>query len=247
MFERSEDGAARLSTRGAVAAWVGVALFMVASVAIMLGYVSFGSGKSPVAQGQSNALSSSELQSMSGQSGGDAHEASKATSGDVVMSGRYPVSPEGKLLRPVDTPVPVEPLLPAAAMVESPEGMEAFARYVVDLIPYMWMSGDTSKLEDISMPECSWCTTQIELTNQRTAQGGWIDTISTEILAQSRAIEVPDYPGLWNVNIHVNLSEATGYSGEKLVEQKPIERHMGIQSRFTDGRWMLWAIGEVDR
>lgn len=180
-------------------------------------------------------------------SAGQAVEQSGGGSGgEVQMSGEYRVGADGKLVSPVDPlSVPV-PVLGSEAQFETPEGMEAFAKYVIELIPYTWMTGNTSKLEDISLPECTWCADVVAKTQNRVKQGGWVQDASMEILASTIPFEIPDHPGLWHTEIEYVRPSVHSYDGTLLRHVKEDKGIMIVQGRFESARWVLFAAAKKE-
>lgn len=240
MFERGDNGGVQLTVRGAIVSWTVVVLIVVLVGAYVLGLFSFGSQAGAGHGSQGGASQSGGVQSGGIQL---AAPTSDGQSGDVVMSGRYPVSPEGKLLRPLDAPQPVEPLLPAAALVESPEGMEAFARYSLDTVSYMWMSGDTKPLEKITLSTCSWCDDLIKDQVTRNENGGWIDSGKIDLLATGQAFVADESQRVWHLDIEIEQLPMLAYDGNVLHDYAADKGTMSIEAQYVDGQWKLYEAG----
>lgn len=223
----TEDGL--LTPRAAVVAWVGtVVLIVVALSSVMWGW------PLPL-DGSGNTVAPMSISSD--------RPASAPQKADKQMSGRFEVGENGKLLRPSDAPIPMQPLLPPAAHQETPEGMEAFAKYVINLIPYTWMSGNTTPLENISLPDCSWCRAVVGERQRLNERIGWVENAKIEVTAASRAIEVPNHPGLWHIELSLHHDELHGYDGNKIFQRDSFDEVLIIQARYENTRWMLWDAG----
>lgn len=177
---------------------------------------------------------------------GEAPQSSSQTpQSDTAMSGDYEVGPNGKLLRPKTAPIPQAPTPPDTMQFETPEGMEAFANYVMELLPYMWMTGDTSKLEAISLPECSWCEDTITKTKQQFAYGQWIDDVEHVLTQSGVAFEIDGHPHLWHIQLVYTRTAATIYDGAQLQDLPEEQAEISIQARYINGKWMLSEAGEL--
>lgn len=236
MLERDVDGTLQWSFRGALVAWSVVGVLVVVSAAVMLGYLPVGR------EGSSRVQSAVEGSggNLALHSGG---EGSVSAAGDVVTSGRYPVSSEGKLLRPVEAPVPVAPPLPGAAMVESPEGMEAFARYVHDVMAYAWTSGDTTQIERLSLESCSWCSQNVQKINTLYASDGWVEAMQLTVSGAGLAQPIEGYERHWEITLQVEQSPVTIYKDDRLYEVDAFVDTLLLQARYIDGQWRIVEVG----
>ena len=50
---------------------------------------------------------------------------------------------------------------------QTPEGVEAFARYFVAVAERAWNTGDTTELETISSRECTYCSNLTTLIHEK--------------------------------------------------------------------------------
>lgn len=217
-----EDGL--LTTKAAVIAWIGVAALIVGSVSsVMWGW------PLPLDGSRYTAAPMSSL----------VDKPSSGSVADKQMSGRFEVGKDGKLLRPSSAPIPWQPQLPPAATQETPEGMEAFARYVLELVPYMWMSGNTEPLEKASLPECQWASELIRSTKEIYAEQGWIENASIEVLSSGAAQQSTDEPNLWSIDVEFRRSPMTGYNGESIRDFPEVAGTVQFSSRYQDNAWKL--------
>lgn len=197
-------------------------------------------GCAQVDEGESFVRPPVEVNSGDGEGGGV-----DAQSGDVQMSGRYRVGGDGRLLRPEDAPIPSKPQYPDEARFETPEGAEAFVRYVIDLYEYMLVSGETTDFEKLCRPASQWCSS---LANKRIdirRVGGWIELADIEILKIQFPFEIEGHPGLWNSDIEVRRNKLTGYNKGKLQDEGTLVMNLRLQMRFENGRWGIESSSEV--
>jgi hypothetical protein len=84
--------------------------------------------------------------------------------------------------------VPV-PVLPEVGKTETKEGLEAFVRYWYEALNYAFETGDTESLEDISGPNCVFCTGLKDGVTEAWANGRWISGGKIETPAVTATIE----------------------------------------------------------
>lgn len=165
----------------------------------------------------------------------------------MMMSGRYEVTAEGKLLRPKDAPSPVLPRPGENMRFDSAEGMADFARYVVELLPYMWMSNDTQPLENIATPECAFCKSFTERIHSVKDEGGWVENVSIQILSATDPEPVPDQNEHWITRVEVSVSSMSGYRSKELVEFPPEDFWLIIQGYRDQQGWHLVGVARQEK
>lgn len=81
--------------------------------------------------------------------------------------------------QPVPTSAPTSassgatpPTMPAAALDDSHAGVTRFVRHYLDVLSYAALTGDVEELRRLSAPECTSCTTYIDLFADTYAAGG---------------------------------------------------------------------------
>ena len=84
--------------------------------------------------------------------------------------------------------VPV-PVLPEVAKTETKEGLEAFVRYWYEALNYAYETGDTQNLEQLSGPNCVFCTGLKDGVTEAWANGRWISGGKIETPTVSATIE----------------------------------------------------------
>lgn len=177
-------------------------------------------------------------------SSGEVVQSGAMQSADFVMSGEYRVSPDGKLLSPLYGQEIEPPQRNWVSQKPGKEGAEEFARYVVELLPYTWMSQDTSELKEVSHEECIFCQDIIKKVESDVANGVWATGISYSIVSLGPAFEIPDYPGIWNVDLDLTRSAIAVYDGESLKTEGERHEEIRLQLQFINGAWKLWAGGK---
>lgn len=171
---------------------------------------------------------------------------SAQSDGDVLMSGRYRVGADGRLLRPQDAPIPDKPDYPEAARFETPEGAEAFIHYVIDSYEYMVVSGDTEEFERLGLPNCRWCERSIKTVNKFAQNSSWVEVADMEVVETQFPFEVDGYEGLWNSDITVRTHKLTTYENGRIINAEPNSIEMRAQVQFDNGRWFLRDFGEIE-
>lgn len=192
----------------------------------------------PQSQAQS-AMPDTEAQSQS--------PSTRDSESQVMMSGRYEITADGKLLRPKDSPTPVLPRPGENMRFDSAEGMADFARYVVELLPYMWMSNDTQPLENIATPECAFCKSFTERVHSVKDEGGWVENVSIQVLSATDPEPVPDQNEHWITRVEVSVSSMSGYRGKELVEFPPEDFWLIIQGYRDQQGWHLVGVARQEK
>lgn len=145
----------------------------------------------------------------------------------------------GPAVSPTDSPSPsalAEPLLPAAASAADTAGAEAFARYAIDVLNHASATGDATRWNEITAPDCETCvslSTDIEATGPSNEGAVTIEsTLPTEINPGS----------FFSVALKINQAPSTRADGS----QNPGGRYaLLLALRFTDG-WTLEALDVAD-
>lgn len=171
---------------------------------------------------------------------------SAQSDGDVLMSGRYRVGADGRLLRPQDAPIPDKPDYPEAARFETPEGAEAFIHYVIDSYEYMVVSGDTKEFEKLCLPTSKWCRVLSEKRAQTQKDGGWVEAVDLTAIHVQFPFEIEDHPGLWNSEIELQTNKLITYENGKIIDQQPSVAKRVLQMRFIEGRWVIETNGKAE-
>lgn len=164
---------------------------------------------------------------------------------EMVMSGAYEVGAYGKLLRQKDAPVPFAPVPSDVMRHETHEGMEAFAHYIMALVPYIWMTGDTSQLEVVSLPQRQWRAQMVELTKKRHSNSGWIQDVEMRVLSVSVPCEIEGHPHLWHIELECLRTATTSYDGERLEERPEEKSQILLQAKYDGGKWILSEFDEL--
>ncbi|MDN6429190.1 MAG: DUF6318 family protein [Propionibacterium sp.] len=161
----------------------------------------------------------------------------------VQMSGGYAVGPDGKLLKPSNAPIPVEPSPPASISEDTPAAAEDFARYFVAVAEYSWNSGDTTTLRAISTLECKMCTSIADAVDSRYQTGGWSSDLSYEVSELEPSLELPEAPSKRIIVLHVLTNAAASYENGRVAPLKDIHELIELHVCFNNGE--LAACGGV--
>lgn len=143
-----------------------------------------------------------------------------------------------------DTP-PQRPSQPTNMRFETPDGMEAFAQYALDVLEYTWMSGDTSLLEEISLDTCSWCLENIANTHDRAERGDWVSELDFTVIASGQAFAIEEHPHLWHIDVTFSQSAFKNFTGNELKTYKEKQADMSFQAQYQDGMWKLYEAGKL--
>ena len=165
----------------------------------------------------------------------------------VQMSGGYAVGPDGKLLKPSNAPIPVEPSPPASISEDTPAAAEDFARYFVAVAEYSWNSGDTTTLRAISTPECKMCTSIADDIDERNEKGGWSQGLEYKITELEPAVSHPYNQATQVIVLHITTSGTAAYDGSELSVLTPrdelVESHI---CRLSDKWRVCGGVGARD-
>ena len=152
------------------------------------------------------------------------------------------------------TPTPTAPPPPATPYPhptpEEPEGMYqhtdggaiATAQYFVELMGYQATTGDTSKMQRISLPDCKYCKKLTNYADHTNSIGSWRDDYNT------RDIQVIGYGpppegeiGDLAVRLDVNVPGFTYYipDEEGLAEEEPFLIKIAVLLQWEEDRWMV--------
>lgn len=167
---------------------------------------------------------------------------------DIVMSGRYEMDAStGKLLNPARHHTFEKPEEMTGMHENTAWGARRFSEYFIQVLEYTWASGDSSLLREISLPDCVWCQRHIERTDERRANGGWIDYPQFTVAKVQDAFEIEGHPGLWNTTLEVIQKDLGYYDGRTLQEGIENRTTFLVQARYAERGWKVWAaVGEED-
>ncbi|MDN6794120.1 MAG: DUF6318 family protein [Propionibacterium sp.] len=155
----------------------------------------------------------------------------------VQMSGGYAVGPDGKLLKPSNAPIPVEPSPPASISEDTPAAAEDFARYFVAVAEYSWNSGDTTTLRAISTPECKICQSVIKDVESTNASGGWTEGLAYSIHELEPPVQDPNRPNRLATVLHIETGAHTTYREGALTNAASRRELLELHSCWDTVRW----------
>ncbi len=185
--------------------------------------------------------------------GGETGESGKAgpssaapsQSSTVQMSGGYVLDTQGRPMQPERSwpDLTRDPLMDE----ETPEGVEAFARYFVAVAERAWNTGDTTELETISSQECSYCTNLTKLIKERYGANQWADGLEYRINSAEDPVRFPIEETKYVIFVHLSTGSGVYSTGTQVrtisSSSETLELHV---CRDTD-RWLACgAIGTQD-
>ncbi len=150
---------------------------------------------------------------------------------------------------PTPTPTPT-PTDPAAVPPERPEAMdgldtagaEAFAAYFIDLVPYVYATGDVTTFESHSHPECIFCADVAAKARAQAEAGGHTEG-GVMVIQDVTALEVD--PGVWwAVSMEVvqaSLRDVDS-AGSVVGEAPETAFHLEMSVVLGNGTWQMRAV-----
>lgn len=198
------------------------------------------SGTSPAPSAQSDTAQSA----MTKDSPQSAPQTDAAPIADAVMSGRFEVDPAtGKLLNPNRNHTYEQPK-ELDGMNEGGEvGAGRFAEYFIYVTDYAWNTGDPALIKAVSSDECTWCQETIRQINDFKTGGAWIEHLRSQVVQNAPAVESPDQPGTWGIQLRVRIEPTALYTGSELHEVESREALFNVQLRHDGDAWKVVAAG----
>ena len=159
------------------------------------------------------------------------------------------------------TPPPTAPPPPATPYrfptPEEPEGMYqhtdggaiATAQYFVELLGYQASTGDTSKMEKISLPECEYCNGRIAYVKHTYSIGSWADNYHTTNMTLLGYGPAPEGElGEIGVRIDVITPTYQYYIPDEggLGIEESLELNMAVILEWHEDRWMVLGASGSD-
>ena len=185
--------------------------------------------------------------------GGETGESGKAgpssaapsQSSTVQMSGGYVLDTQGRPMQPERSwpDLTRDPLMDE----ETPEGVEAFARYFVAVAERAWNTGDTTELETISSQECSYCTNLTKLIKERYGTGYWVDGLQYDISRAGDPILYPQSDLKYAIFLHLQVRGIAYSDGRTVRPVSHATQQLELQACRRDSVWIACgAIGSND-
>ena len=175
--------------------------------------------------------------------GGETGESGKAgpssaapsQSSTVQMSGGYVLDTQGRPMQPERSwpDLTRDPLMDE----ETPEGVEAFARYFVAVAERAWNTGDTTELETISSQECSYCTNLTSRINEYYSSGYWSDELRYRIVSSDQPIAFPDDNSKYVMMIRLKSGGGRYYSGGPVKSRARISEALELHICRSNSQW----------
>ncbi|WP_139164268.1 DUF6318 family protein [Arthrobacter sp. ok362] len=136
--------------------------------------------------------------------------------------------------------VPV-PELPEAAKAETKEGLEAFARYWFQLLSYGYETGDISRLEPITSPECRACESAKAVISGWHEGGRWLAGGKVQTPSVSTTFKVaPD--GNYQVAVQASQQALSYYNADGTLnstDPKPDDTGNLMLAIYKNGKWYV--------
>ncbi|MBO0896297.1 hypothetical protein J0915_07025 [Arthrobacter sp. zg-ZUI10] len=134
------------------------------------------------------------------------------------------------------------PVMPELAKEESKEGLEAFAEYWFSLVNYGYETGDTSRVEELSGPECELCEAFYVAMEKGYAGENWVQGGTLSIVALgTKFVETPK--GRYQVILSIKSAPGNdrGPKGVIYREHTPSKDSFAqiMEATYVEGRWVV--------
>ncbi|MCC3271006.1 DUF6318 family protein [Arthrobacter sp. zg-Y809] len=191
-----------------------------------------GSGE-PEAEAAENVSSSA---SPSGSASASETATQTATPTPTPTAAYKPATAEG----PAEN-VPL-PVMPELAKEKSKEGLEAFAEYWFSLVNYGYETGDTSRVKELSSPECELCEAYYVAMEKGHAGEDWVQGGTLSIVALgTKFVETPE--GRYQVILSIKSAPGNdrGPNGVIYREHTPSKDSFAqiMEATYVEGRWVV--------
>lgn len=149
---------------------------------------------------------------------------------------------------PEQTPFPTRPAVaapePPAEMSQADvEGAEAAAEYYFSLLPYIYATGDLSEWEELSHPDCGYCTSVADEVHALTNGGGYMATEGS-MAVEGVGEEVEGGTGVYVVELTVTepASLLVESSGAEPAEHPETTYFATVGLIHDEGHWKIRAV-----
>lgn len=135
------------------------------------------------------------------------------------------------------------PLLPATAKEKSPIGLQAFARYYIDVYNYALRTGETTLLESLATDDCDTCAAYVKQVRDAYAGGGRIDGGTVKVLNSGAPPLIDGMDSRVDLKIDVAKERDLDAHGA-VIKQFPGEKSSSVvlYPKWRAGRWILTAL-----
>lgn len=161
-------------------------------------------------------------------------------------------APSASAIEPTTEPSPqpsrvvVAPTRPVAMDDDGPAGAEAAAVYFLELDVYMQITGDSSAWEEISHPECDFCSARLAQARDIAANGDTFSggEVSVEVL---HTYSQDPVTGVWPVEVRVHQEPTTisRPNGEVAFTERRNSFTATIGVGRRDNDWVVAGLGDV--
>lgn len=134
--------------------------------------------------------------------------------------------------------VPV-PVLPAKAQEFSKEGLVAFAEYWYSTLGYVYETGNSGPMMDVSEAGCKTCAYVNEPISELYREGGWIVGGTMTVYESSSEFKA-DAQGTYQATLMVQQAKVTAYTAEKKITNDYPQRRARanvVVAAYTEGKW----------
>jgi hypothetical protein len=128
-------------------------------------------------------------------------------------------------------------------MEKSSIGLQAFARYYIDVYNYALGTGDTDLLESLATDACSTCAAYVKQVQDAYAAGGRIDGGYVKVLSSGAPPLIEGMESRVDLKIDIAKERDLDSRGT-LVKTFPGEKasFVVLYPRWRSGRWILNAL-----
>lgn len=178
-----------------------------------------------------------------GDAGPISTESSPSTA--VQMSGGYVIDARGRPVQPERSwpALTKDPLMDE----ETPEGVEAFARYFVAVAERAWNTGDTTELEAISSRECSLCSNLVSSIRDDYLAGRWVDGLEYDVLSTDEPARFPQDELKYVIFLRISTGSGVYSTGSAVKENSDTRETLELHTCRDSHHWVACgAIGNRD-
>ncbi|WP_457965849.1 DUF6318 family protein [Arthrobacter sp. D1-29] len=131
--------------------------------------------------------------------------------------------------------------MPDSAKAETKEGLEAFTKYWFDRLDYAYQTGDVAAFQDMSSPNCDYCSKLAASLTANYEEGHWLAGGKITIPAATTSFE-PAADGNYQVILQVQQSPISYHAsnGEEVrAPSKASNTGNVLLADFIDSAWRV--------
>lgn len=136
----------------------------------------------------------------------------------------------------VNVPVPV---MPDKAKEFSKEGLVAFSEYWYSTLGYVYETGDSGPMMEVSVVGCKTCAYVNEPIGQLYREGGWIVGGTMTVYESSSEFKA-NAQGAYQATLMIQQAKVTAFSAEKTITNDYPQRRARaniVVAAYTEGQW----------